>query len=80
MAIEGVSDTAYWIAAYRAWESARPDALFQDPLAQRLAGERGQRLASEMSGAEQFAWNVAIRTCIIDRWLFRVLLRERTWS
>jgi O-methyltransferase involved in polyketide biosynthesis len=37
--IENVSDTAFWIAHYRAVESARPDALFRDPLAALLAGE-----------------------------------------
>jgi methyltransferase (TIGR00027 family) len=35
------SSTAYWIAAARARETARPDALFQDPYAAALAGERG---------------------------------------
>lgn len=39
--VTGVSDTARWVAVYRAWESARPDALFHDPFAQRLAGDRG---------------------------------------
>ena len=31
--ISSVSDTARWVAAYRAWESAPPDPLFSDPLA-----------------------------------------------
>jgi O-methyltransferase involved in polyketide biosynthesis len=39
--IRNVSDTARWAAHYRALESAREDALFLDPLAQRLAGDRG---------------------------------------
>jgi O-methyltransferase involved in polyketide biosynthesis len=29
--IAHVSDTAFWVASYRAAESARPDALFHDP-------------------------------------------------
>jgi len=37
-----VSDTALCVAVYRAEESERPDALFKDPLARRLAGERGR--------------------------------------
>src|SRR5262249_23119204 len=37
MALENVSDTARWVAVYRAMESARPDALFHDPYAERLA-------------------------------------------
>jgi O-methyltransferase involved in polyketide biosynthesis len=39
MPIENISDTARWIAYVGALESARPDALFHDALAQRLAGE-----------------------------------------
>ena len=35
--VSNVSDTARWVAVYRAWESARPDALFIDPFAERLA-------------------------------------------
>lgn len=36
-----VAGSAYWIAAVRARESARPDRLFDDPFADRLAGQRG---------------------------------------
>lgn len=67
--INDVSDTALWVAAYRASESARPDALFRDPLAGRLAGERGQALAATMPGAAQFAWSVVVRTRVIDRYV-----------
>ena len=38
--IRNVSDTALWVAVYRAMESERPDALFHDPYARQLAGER----------------------------------------
>jgi O-methyltransferase involved in polyketide biosynthesis len=40
--IENVSDTAFWIAHYRALETQRADALFHDLLAGLLAGERGK--------------------------------------
>jgi O-methyltransferase involved in polyketide biosynthesis len=46
--VSNVSDTARWVATYRAWETARPDALFRDPLAARLAGERGQAITAMM--------------------------------
>ncbi|MEU7880664.1 class I SAM-dependent methyltransferase [Microbispora bryophytorum] len=36
--------SAYWTAAVRARETARPDRLFQDPWASALAGERGREL------------------------------------
>ncbi len=46
--IEDVSDTARWVAFHRALESERPDALFRDLFARRLAGERGRRIAEGM--------------------------------
>ena len=42
--IRNVSDTARWVAFYRAMESERPDAVFRDPFARRLAGERGEAI------------------------------------
>jgi O-methyltransferase involved in polyketide biosynthesis len=42
--LRNISDTAHWVAFYRALESERPDALFRDPFARRLAGERGARI------------------------------------
>ncbi len=66
-AIQDVSDTAFMIAAYRAMESARPDALFHDPLAGRLAGERGRRIVAGLpKTSEVTCWSVALRTGIID--------------
>ena len=44
--IENVSDTARWVAWYRAQESSRPDALFRDPFAARLAGPKGEAIAA----------------------------------
>src|SRR5437773_1190282 len=43
-AIRSVSDTALWVAMYRAYESERADALFSDPYARRLAGPRGEAI------------------------------------
>jgi methyltransferase (TIGR00027 family) len=68
-AISDVSDTAYWIASYRASESERPDALFHDPLARRLAGDKGRKIAETMKGSRYTAWSVAVRTCIIDSYI-----------
>jgi len=48
--ISNVSDTARWIAAYRANESARPDALFHDPLADQIAGARGHAIVAAAPG------------------------------
>jgi len=64
--IENVSDTAFWVAYYRAVESKRPDRLFRDPLAGVLAGERGERIARSMPMSFWTQWTVVMRTCIID--------------
>src|SRR4051794_2006583 len=73
--IADVSDTALWVATYRAEETERPDALFRDPLARRLAGEKGRKIAQRMEGSRYTAWSVVIRTCIIDAYI-QELLRE----
>ena len=63
--IKGVSDTAFMVAAWRAAESERPDALFQDPFAARLAGEHGRAIIASLRGFLG-GWQVVIRTLIID--------------
>jgi methyltransferase (TIGR00027 family) len=68
-AVENVSDTAFWVAHYRAKESARPDALFHDPLAGRLAGAHGEAIARAIPGGVMTGWIVSLRTCIIDDYL-----------
>lgn len=66
--ISNVSDTARWVAVYRAWESARPDALFRDPFAERLAGERGRQIASSVPRprSTRNGWPMITRTKLMD--------------
>ena len=64
--IQNVSDTAFLVAQCRAIESARPDALFHDPLAARLAGEKGKAIVASFPTVVQTGWSVAIRTVVID--------------
>ncbi len=45
--IENISDTARWVAVYRAMETERRDAIFRDPYAGRLAGDKGQAIVDE---------------------------------
>ena len=66
MSIENVSDTARWVAVYRAMETARPDALFRDPYADRLAGEQGRRIVDEMKSGRTMAWAMIVRTAVMD--------------
>lgn len=64
--VANVSDTARWAAANRAAESARQDALFRDPFAARLAGDRGVAIAAKAPWQTGNGWPVAVRTKIID--------------
>lgn len=64
--IENVSDTARWVAAYRAEETARPDALFHDHLAARLAGEKGRAIAQHAAPRLHSGWPLVVRTKVID--------------
>jgi methyltransferase (TIGR00027 family) len=64
--IENVSDTARWVAVYRAMESARPDAIFRDPFAARLAGEKGEAIVDSMKRGRQMAWAMIVRTAVFD--------------
>jgi methyltransferase (TIGR00027 family) len=66
MPINNVSDTARWVAVYRAMETARPDAIFRDPFAERLAGERGHEIVRELKSGRQMAWAMIVRTAVLD--------------
>ncbi|HKW01717.1 MAG TPA: SAM-dependent methyltransferase [Vicinamibacterales bacterium] len=67
--IRNISDTALWAAIYRADETARPDALFRDPLAGRLAGERGRAIRAALPKRAQRAWPWVTRTVLFDRFI-----------
>lgn len=67
-----VSDTARWVAMYRAFETERPDAIFKDPYARRLAGPVGERIATAMGGT-RFAWPMIVRTAVMDEIILRVV-------
>jgi methyltransferase (TIGR00027 family) len=64
--VSHVSDTARWVAQYRAAESARPDAVFRDPLAARLAGERGRAIVASAPRKLRSGWSIVARTKLID--------------
>jgi len=66
MTIDNVSDTARWVATYRAMESERPDALFHDPFARRLAGAKGDEIVNTIKQGRSMAWAMIVRTQVID--------------
>ncbi|MFI5059733.1 MAG: class I SAM-dependent methyltransferase [Candidatus Acidiferrales bacterium] len=67
--IRNISDTARWVAVYRARENDRPDAIFRDPFARRLAGERGEQIANSMPLGRDNDWSMVTRTYLIDQFV-----------
>jgi methyltransferase (TIGR00027 family) len=59
------------VAVHRAIETERPDALFRDPLADRLAGIHGRNIVTALRGGatSMTGWMVVVRTCIIDDYI-----------
>ena len=64
--ITHVSDTARWVAMYRAMETDRADALFRDPYARQLAGEKGAEILRTMRNVRSWAWPHIVRTATFD--------------
>lgn len=71
--IRNISDTARWVAVYRARETERPDAVFRDPFARTLAGERGEQIARALSAGDEFNWSFTARTYLFDRYIGRLV-------
>src|SRR5262245_23782200 len=74
--IRNISDTARWVAYYRAQESERPDALFRDPFARALAGERGREIAERMAFGQRHAWAYVARTYAIDEFVHAQVVQQ----
>ncbi|HEY6808308.1 MAG TPA: class I SAM-dependent methyltransferase [Gemmatimonadales bacterium] len=72
--ISHISDTARWVAYYRAMESDRPDAHFRDPYARRLSGASGEEIVRKMRRGRSFAWPMIVRTALMDE----IIQREVT--
>ncbi len=64
--LTSISDTALWVAVYRAMETQRADAIFRDPYADRLAGERGREIVRAMPRGKQSSWPMIVRTRAFD--------------
>ena len=76
MAIEHISDTARWVAVYRAMESERTDALFRDPFARELAGERGHEIVNTLPRGRSSAWAMIVRTAVFDELIMRTVASD----
>ena len=73
LTVRGVSDTARWVAYFRALETRRPDALFRDPYAERLAGEHGFHLANTLTDGNKHEWAWMARTYLFDQFISRAI-------
>jgi methyltransferase (TIGR00027 family) len=73
LTIKNVSDTALWVATFRANESLRTDALFIDPYAAKLAGTKGIKIANQLTMSRFIEWTVIVRTLVIDRMIEQLI-------
>ena len=69
--IRNISDTALWVAMYRAWESDQKNPVFRDPYARRLAGKRGEEIMSTIKAAQRHAWSYTARTYNVDSFVMQ---------
>jgi methyltransferase (TIGR00027 family) len=69
--VRDISDTARWVAYFRALETLRPDALFRDPYAERLAGARGFEIANTLPDGNKHEWAWMARTYLFDQFVSR---------
>ena len=65
--LRNISDTALWVAIFRARETERQDALFKDPFARKLAGNRGEQIAADMQRGLRDEWPYVARTMRFDQ-------------
>jgi len=71
--VRGISDTARWVAYFRARETERPDALFRDPYAERLAGAHGFHIANTLPDGNKHEWAWVARTYLFDQFLSQAI-------
>lgn len=71
--IQNVSDTAWLVATLRSQESKRKDALFNDPFAEILVGEKGRKMVENISSGYDISWFMAVRTYLIDKFILDVI-------
>lgn len=74
--IQSVSDTALAVAYARALETERDDALFQDPFARSLAGEKGEQIYQQIRGDRSVGWMIVTRTVVLDRLILEAIQHQ----
>ncbi len=74
--VSHVSDTARWVAMYRAMESERADALFHDNWARKLAGPEGEAILDSIPEGRKTAWPMIVRTQVMDEIILRAIRED----
>ena len=74
--VQNISDTAFWVAIFRAEESERPDAVFHDPFARRLAGKHGEEVANAIEFSRKNSWSFVARTFLFDEFIMQHVNEE----
>ncbi|MEP6595845.1 MAG: SAM-dependent methyltransferase [Ginsengibacter sp.] len=69
--MQNISDTAKWVAIFRADESEKPDAVFHDPFARRRAGEKGKVIADAIEFSRNNSWTFVARTFLFDEFIIQ---------
>jgi methyltransferase (TIGR00027 family) len=68
-----VTDTAFWVAHFRAKETQRATPAFRDSLAALLCGKRGRKIARSIPRAAIVEWGTVVRTSAIDGLIHELL-------
>jgi methyltransferase (TIGR00027 family) len=76
--VRNIADTAGGVAYFRARETQRPDALFRDPYAERLAGELGSHFANTLADGNKQEWAWISRTYLFDQYLAQAIREGAT--
>ncbi|AZZ37354.1 SAM-dependent methyltransferase [Bdellovibrio sp. qaytius] len=77
--IKHVSDTSFWVAHYRTLESERGDAIFKDPYAKILVGDRASQIDTLKSQTTRWTrFTVVMRTYIIDQMIQELIAKGVT--
>jgi len=71
-----VSETAHWVASYRALEAEETSPLFIDPFAKSLAGEIGFSFLKKLPFAQKISSLFIVRTKVIDEIILELLYKQ----
>ncbi len=69
--VRDISDTALWVAYFRAKETERPDGMFRDPYAEKLSGSKGYEIAAKLPDGDKHEWAWVARTYLFDEFMAR---------